>query len=175
MNIDLDHSAGRSRIRGLFYLIVRMAHVGQVLDGTHSSAAGRYHASGQRALYMSPTPDWAAIALSASLSDGHPRVIVPLDVDWAEVVDLRDLTACAAAGVTPQDADASWAEGGDERPSWTLADRVRNTGCDGLIDPSKLSFFSGAWHLVLFAWNQPGRPGSGPEEIPSSASFGEVG
>ena len=43
---------------------------------------------------------------------------------------------------------------GEEPPSWTVSDRARAIGAAGLIDPSRRA--PGAWHLVLFRWNEAG-------------------
>jgi len=160
VDVELSQRDGRTLIRGRFFRIVPRQRAGLAIHGSRPDAAGRFHAPGQPALYMSPTAEWAAIGLSThAMRDGDSRVVVPLDVTWAEVIDLRNGADCRAAGVSPKDADAPWRDRGleGEKPKpWTLADRVRFIGCDGLIDPSKLK--KGAWHLVLFEWNQPNRP-----------------
>jgi len=121
---------------------------------------GRYHAPGQTALYMSPTAEWARVAVSGYMrEDGLARVIFPLLVSQAYVLDLRNEKACLKLGVDREQANVSWRKvlaTGGRPPSWDVADAARGGGADDLIDRSRLR--PGAWHATLFRWNALGGP-----------------
>jgi RES domain-containing protein len=93
--------------------------------------------------------------------DARPAAmeILGVEVEAAGIVDLRDASARAAAGIDLSDAVAPWQEiaaiGGTPR-SWIVRDRLFEIGANGLIDPSRTS--PGLWHLVLFRWNQADAP-----------------
>lgn len=124
------------------------------------SGQGRFHHDGQPALYMSPHPDWAWLAVAPYVRDGDPpRIAVPLALTGAALADLRDPAACRALGVDPADAAADWRGqlGRGERPvSWRASDAVRDAGADGMIYPSRTA--PERWHIVLFRWNHAGGP-----------------
>ena len=87
------------------------------------------------------------------------RVIFPLLVSEARVLDLRDEGACLRLGVDRERANTSWRKtlaAGGRPPSWDIADAARGMGADGLIDRSRLR--PGAWHVALFHWNALGGP-----------------
>lgn len=160
LDVEIQQSDGETRVSGLFYRLVLDQHATKAFERRLSESSGRFHAPGQSALYMSPTAEWARVALAPVIArDGLDRVVTTALVGSARILDLRDERQCAAVGVNRDDADAAWREpvgAGRPPPSWTLADKVRNEGFDGIIDPSKL--LPGAWHLILFEWNIAGRP-----------------
>ena len=123
-------------------------------------SAGRYHRPGQPALYMSPSAEWARIAVSGYMrEDGLPRVIVPLEMSVAHVLDQRDPEACLALGIERDASNVSWRPmlaASGEPPSWRNADAARAAGADGIIDRSR--HIEGGWHLTLFRWNELGGP-----------------
>ena len=128
---------------------------GEVLAGT--VRAGRYNRPGERTLYMSGSP--AGVAAAMARYGDAPRTVVPLVVAADNVVDLRDVGACAAPGIDPPRAKEDWIaalDRGDEPPSWRVANRLRAIGADGLIDGSRR--LPGEAHIVLFRWNLPGAP-----------------
>ena len=131
-----------------------------MLDPPGPESAGRYHRPGEAVLYMSPTLDWARIAVATYMrKDGIARVAVPLELDGAWVVDQRDRSACSALGIDPALSALPWQDAlqrGEEPPSWINATKARAAGADGLIDPSRS--IPGGWHLDLFRWNTPGDP-----------------
>ena len=141
---------------GLDALCWRAVLVGQertALDGT--TRAGRYNRPGVRTLYMSSSPEGVAAAM-ARYRD-VPRSLLGLRVAANRLVDLRNATACAALGIDPARGKVDWIAALDRNeapPSWAVADRARALGAAGLIDPSRRA--PGAWHLVLFRWNEPG-------------------
>ncbi len=144
-------------ISGTFWRIVWRDRLHAVLSGV-LSPEGRLHHSGQKALYISPTPQWAAMAVNAYLRDDDPlRVLVELDVTEARVADLRDPEVCDALGITVETAGVLWQpERAQGKPatSWQASDAVRRTEADGLIYPARS--YPDRWHLVLHRWNVPG-------------------
>jgi hypothetical protein len=147
-------------IEGRFYRITRTDRAHIVLDPPRPVDCGRYHAPGQTALYMSPTAEWARVAVSGYMrEDGLPRVIFPLLVSRAHILDLRDESACLRLGLDRERANIPWRKilaAGGRPPSWDVADAVRSIDADGLIDRSRLR--PGAWHVTLFRWNALGGP-----------------
>ena len=130
-------------------------HEGGVLEGT--VRAGRDNRAGERTLYVSGSPEGVAAAM-ARYRDA-PRTAVPLVVVADDLIDLRDVGACAAHGIDPTRAKEDWnaaLDRGEEPPSWRIADQLRATGADGLIDGSRRA--PGEAHIVLFRWNRPGAP-----------------
>lgn len=159
------------RISGHFFRAVAAEHSGAVLVPRASESAGRYHRPGEPLLYTSARRAWSIIAVSGYMrEDRHPRVVVPLMVEGAFVVDQRDEEACRALGIDPELSNASWKtalDEGREPPSWSVADIARAGGADGIIDRSRM--IPGGWHLNLFRWNDLGGPlvsvCGDPEEI----------
>jgi len=147
-------------VSGRFWRAIRADRVGQVLDPPGPESAGRYHRPGQPALYLTASEQWATIAVSGYMrEDGLPRMIVPVLLDAARVLDQRDAAACAALGIDRDASNISWRPvlaAGGEPPSWRNADAARAIGAHGIIDRSR--HIPGGWHVALFRWNQPGAP-----------------
>jgi RES domain-containing protein len=148
------------RIGGTFFRSVLADRVDRVLEPPGPESAGRYHRPGQPALYITAEADWAAVVTgNYAAEDGLARVIVPLELDFADVLDQRDEAACAMLEIEVADATGRWRphlREGREPPSWRNADAAREAGADGIIDPSR--GIIGGWHVALFRWNQPGSP-----------------
>ncbi len=112
---------------GTLYRIAFAKYAGAVLDGV-IHPEGRFHYDGQPALYASPSPETAAIAIDIYLkSDDAPRVMVPLKVTGASVVDLRDRATCERYGIDPTWPSVPWADQrakGDPATSWKASDVV---------------------------------------------------
>lgn len=148
------------RISGRFWRAVALDRVGQVLDAPGPDSAGRYHRPGQPALYITPQADWATIAIGRYLlADGVERVVVPLELDGAQMFDQRDSTACAALGIDPAQSQVRWNDelaAGRQPLSWRVSDAAREAGAQGIIDVSR--GIEGGWHACLFTWNSPGAP-----------------
>jgi RES domain-containing protein len=147
-------------LSGRFFRAVRADRVDAVLAPPGPESAGRYHRQGQPALYITAEAGWAAIALGSYMAeDGLPRVIVPLEVDAAQVFDQQDDAACQALGINSEDGNVRWRlalEKGEEPASWRNADAARASGADGIIDRSR--GITGGWHVALFRWNALGGP-----------------
>ncbi len=116
------------------------------------------HRPGEAALYMSPRAEWAIAAVSGYMrEDGHARVLLPLRIGEAYVLDQHDEEACRSLSLDRERSNEPWRAAlaaGREPASWSASDAGRRVGADGLIDsPRKLP---GGWHLTLFRWNALG-------------------
>ncbi len=143
-------------ISGTFYRIVFAEYAHSVLDGV-IHPEGRFHHDGQPALYASPSPETAAVAIDIYLKpDDADRVIIPLRLTNARLADLRDPAVCDALGVDPLWASVPWADErakGQPATSWRASDAVRQSGANGMIYASRRE--PSRWHVVLFSWNKP--------------------
>ncbi len=148
------------KITGRFYRAVLADRVEHVLGSPGPESAGRYHRLGEPALYITPHADWAVIALGGYMADdGLSRVVVPVELDAAYVVDQHDEAACAALGIDRDLSQRPWRkalEAGEQPPSWRNSDAARLAGADGIIDRSR--GIAGGWHVALFRWNELGGP-----------------
>ena len=162
------------QVSGRFYRSNLADRIEHVLDGPDS--AGRYHRPGQPVIYITSQADWAVIATGIyAREDGLARVIVPLDLDGASVLDQRDASVRDAYGIKLDDAMARWSPHlaqGRDAPSWRNADAARAAGAEGIVDPSR-GIVDG-WHIALFRWNEPGAPqlrvAGGPFSLDYAAS-----
>ncbi|MCK0531923.1 RES family NAD+ phosphorylase [Sphingobium agri] len=155
-----DISPSLRMVSGRFFRSVLADRVDDVLKSPSPDSAGRHHRPGQAVLYMSPQLEWAMIAVSGYIrEDGRPRVVVPLIVGEAHVLDQRDEHACSLLGIDRDLSNAQWRQAlmaGREPPSWRNADVARSAGADGIIDRSRM--IPGGWHVNLFRWNELGGP-----------------
>ncbi|MES2542438.1 MAG: RES family NAD+ phosphorylase [Pseudomonadota bacterium] len=143
---------GLRHLDGLFYRIVPAARADQALAPA-VSPEGRFHQSGQPTLYVSPRPDWAEHAIPTYVRDTDPPLVINEQRLTTKVLDLRDPVQCKAAQMEPTLAAIPWLPQraqGLPASSWTVSDRARALGADGMIytarsEPSR-------WHLVLFRW-----------------------
>ncbi|WP_299944095.1 RES family NAD+ phosphorylase [uncultured Ruegeria sp.] len=104
---------------------------------------GRFHHSGQFALYASFSVEGAGIAIKRYVSKNDlPRVIQRFQISKARLLDIRGQ---ASASIVWQ----QLRETGALSPTWRYSDDARATGADGLLYSSRsrpeLS------HLVLFS------------------------
>lgn len=147
-------------LAGQFYRAVLSENARAVLAAPGLQSAGRYHRQGQSALYVSPRPEWSVIAVSGYMrEDGLPRVLIPLRVMGARVVDQRDKARCLQMGIIPELSNRPWRpalQQGQTPDAWENADRARALGADGIIDCSRM--IPGGWHLCLFRWNTENAP-----------------
>jgi len=155
-----DQRSPLLRISGRFFRAVLVDRVDQVLARPSPGSAGRCHRLGQPTLYTSAKPEWAIRAIAGYMrEDGRPRVVVPLMIGEAEVVDQRDEKSCIRLGIDRDLSNQSWRPvlaAGGEPPSWRNADIARAVGADGIIDRSRA--IPDGWHLNLFRWNDLGGP-----------------
>ncbi len=107
-----------------------------------SAPEGRFHHSGQFAVYASLTPEGCAVAIRRYLQPGDPlREIVPLSITATR---LADLSGQAAASVVWQDIRA----GGKPAPTWAFSDAARAAGAEGMLYSSRSR--PELTHLVIF-------------------------
>lgn len=148
------------RISGYFFRTIPVERLAYVLDLPKHGSSGRYHRPGQPILYMSPVKEWSIRAVSGYMrADGIRRVVVPLYIDEAFVLDQNDEMACRVLGIDPELSKKPWIPAlkvNREPPSWKNSDLARGYGADGIIDCSRL--IPGGWHLNLFRWNELGAP-----------------
>ncbi len=146
-------------IAGTFWRSVFTSDVGRILQGA-KSPEGRYHHDGQKALYLSPSPEYSRIAIDTYLRpDDPPRLIVPLALTNASLADLREPKVQRALGLNGTEASVPWQPQrafGQPATAWIASDAARGAGADGIIyaartDPAR-------WHIVLFQWNQSDGP-----------------
>lgn len=142
-----------STLDGLFYRIVPADRADHALSPA-ISPEGRFHHSGQPALYVSSRPDWAEHAIKTYVRDTDPpRVICELRLTGARVIDLRRPDHCTAFGIDPSLAAVPWLPeraAGFPASTWEVSDHARASGAHGMIytarsEPSR-------WHLTLFRW-----------------------
>ncbi|MEJ8563036.1 RES family NAD+ phosphorylase [Yoonia sp. GPGPB17] len=136
------------------YRIVFAEFANTVLEGA-IHPEGRFHHADQPALYASPSPDTAAIAIQIYLKpDDPPRVLVPLSLRNARMVDLRDIDTCKVLGIDPAWSTVPWSDeraAGRPATSWRASDAARAAGADGMLYASRRT--PDRWHVVLFSWN----------------------
>jgi len=145
-------------LSGRFYRIIFATDLPNVLDGA-LSPEGRFHHHNQRTIYMSPSPQAAAVAVNIYLKpDDPPRLVVPLRISAARILDFRTPETEKSLGLEWRETAVPWAKqraAGLPATSWRASDAARAAGADGMIYPSR-TLPSRWWHLVLFDWNTPG-------------------
>ncbi|TCR91605.1 RES family NAD+ phosphorylase [Rhizobium sp. BK376] len=148
------------KVSGIFFRSVMADRVDQVLDPPGPASAGRYHRLGEPTLYTSAALEWSIMAIAGYMrEDQRPRVVVPLRVSEAVVLDQHDEQACRQLGIDRDLSNESWRialSEGREPASWRNVDIARSAGADGIIDRSRM--IPGGWHLNLFRWNELGGP-----------------
>ena len=146
-------------LSGRFYRIIFASKLPAVLDGV-LSPKGRFHHDRERAIYMSPSVEAAAVAVNIYLmSNDPPRLVVPLRFSNAAILDFRTPETEETLGLKWRETAVPWAEqraAGLPATSWRASDRTRSR-CRRMIYPSR-TLPSRWWHLVLFCWNVPGAP-----------------
>ncbi|HEX9858924.1 MAG TPA: RES family NAD+ phosphorylase [Paracoccaceae bacterium] len=144
-------------LSGTFYRIVFAEDLPRLLQGA-KAPEGRFHHSGQPALYVSPTPQAAGFAIASYLRpDDPPRIIAPLRIDAPRIADLRDPGTLNALRLTGDETSIPWQPQrtlGLPASTWRASDVVRNSGADGMIYTARSA--PDRWHLVLFRWNVAG-------------------
>lgn len=142
---------------GSFYRIVFADNLQNLLAPVRNPE-GRFHHNNQQALYTSCTPEGAHLALGYyAQPEDPPRLIVELNVNGADLFDLRDKAACGELSLNYDDATVRWQNeraAGGPATTWRISDAVRATGADGMYYPS--SSRPDVFHMVLFRWNSLG-------------------
>ena len=102
---------------------------------------GRFHHSGQWAIYGSLTPEGCAVAIARYLREGDPpRMVVPLQI----TARVLDCSGQPGLSVVWQDVRA----GGAVAPTWAASDAARASGAQGMLYSSRSR--PDLTHLVLF-------------------------
>lgn len=148
-------SSQSTKVTGRFWRILPATALDAALDPV-ISASGRFHHDGQRALYCSPTAQAAGRAVAPYLKPGAaPALAIPLVLERASVLDLRDLNVLQHLGLQGHEADRPWIpelRAGLPATSWRASDAARQAGADGMIYTARSA--PHRWHLVLFRWNE---------------------
>ncbi|MCK0095289.1 RES domain-containing protein [Yoonia sp. F2084L] len=93
---------------GIYYRMKALTEAADILAPAHAPE-GRSHREGQRALYLSASPEGCVVATARYTDDATPgRGIFPLRVTNARVVDLRDDAATAALGIDTRHRAIEW-------------------------------------------------------------------
>lgn len=102
---------------------------------------GRFHHSGQVAVYASLSAEGATVAIRRYLADGVPRVLVPMWLDASAVVDIRD---DRGPSIIWQDvrAEGAWS------PTWDFSDAARGKGAQAMLYASRTR--PDLSHVVVF-------------------------
>lgn len=91
---------------------------------------GRFHYQGQVAIYASLSAEGAAVAIRRYLTDGMPRVLVPMWLDAGAVMDVRDNRSASVIWQDRRDAGA-WS------PTWDFSDAARRKGAQAMLYASR--------------------------------------
>ena len=146
-------------LSGIFYRLKETARAGEILAPAHSPE-GRFHHDGQKAIYLSETPEGCRVAMSYYARPGDPpQTMFALHLSGARILDLRDADQCARFGIDPGNANIRWQNqraAGQIASTWAISDAARAAGADGMLNPSRSH--PELTHLVLFRWNTPGAP-----------------
>lgn len=106
----------------------------RVLADTPAAAAkapeGRFHHSGQIAVYASLTAEGANVAIQRYLNDGVERILIPMWLTSHRVADARGMPA---ASIVWQDLRAA----GQASPTWMFSDAARHAGADAMLYSSR--------------------------------------
>lgn len=148
-----------TRLSGRFWRAITADHLDCVTDGARHPE-GRFHHDGQPALYLSPRPEFARLAIAAYVrADDPARLVVPLLVGTVDLLDLREPTVHAALGLKGTEASTPWQPeraAGHPATSWIASDAARSAGANGIIYGARSD--ASRWHVVLFRWNATGGP-----------------
>ena len=154
-------------ISGRFYRIIFESDLARVLDRV-PNPEGRFHHDRQPALYLSPSHNAARVAIDSYYrSNDAARVIVPLKLSGANILDFREVATSDRLGLMGGETTVHWRrERRAKKPatSWRASDAARAAGADGMIYHSRKA--PPLWHIVLFAWNQKGAPTLAQDGLP---------
>lgn len=126
---------------GFSGIIWRAAFEGQSPLVPASAPEGRFHHSGQTALYASLTPEGCRVAIRRYLrTDDPPRVIHPLRFAAVRVIDMSGR----------HELSIIWQDLRTEGPSptWAVSDRLRTEGWQAMLYSSRSR--PDLTHIVIF-------------------------
>jgi RES domain len=102
--------------------------------------SGRFHHSGQLAIYASLSPAGAELAMRRYAADGIRRILVPLRLMTNRAADIRGVAALA-----------DWQDfirRGETPPTWPLSDAAIQLGAEAMVYSSRSS--PRLSHVVVF-------------------------
>lgn len=94
------------------------------------SPEGRFHHSGQVAIYASLSEEGTYVAVCRYLEDNAPRVLVPM---WLNADKVADERGNADASIVWQDIHAA----GERSPTWRYSDAARAAGAQAMLYSSR--------------------------------------
>lgn len=146
-------------ISGTFYRM-RFKSASATLLHPAQSPLGRWHHNGQKALYLSETPEGTRVASRLYFKPDDPRrQIYPIRVSDARVLNLRTIEALHHYAIDAKEKHCIWHDlpvQGKPSPTWAISDAIRTLGFDGMLCPSRSR--PELTHLTLFRWNEPAAP-----------------
>ena len=146
-------------LEGTFYRLIDTARAGDILAPAQSPE-GRFHHAGQKAMYLSETPEGCHVAMAYYTRPDSPiQMLFALTLSHAFILDLRDPAQCARFEIDPTNANNRWQNErakGLPASTWGISDAARKAGADGLLSPSRSR--SELTHLTLFRWNTRAAP-----------------
>ncbi|RYG90687.1 RES domain-containing protein [Loktanella sp. IMCC34160] len=155
------------QVSGRFWRAGFRDRAGMILEPA-GAPEGRWHHSGQTCLYLSATPEGCRVAMKVYLQeDDPPRAVFPVKVTATVVTDLRTEAVREALGIALADIHVFWAKiasAGQRPATWSISDRLRDAGFDGILTPSRSR--PDLTHLSLFRWNGLGLPKVEPDGPP---------
>lgn len=102
---------------------------------------GRFHHSGQAAAYASLSVEGTHVAINRYLSDGVPRVLVPM---WLRAEKVADVRGVKGASVVWQDVRNAQIPS----PTWRYSDEAREAGAAAMLYSSRSR--PDLTHVVIF-------------------------
>jgi RES domain-containing protein len=102
---------------------------------------GRFHHSGQIAVYASLSAEGAGVAIQRYLADGVERALIPMRLTAERVADARGMKS---ASVVWQDSRAA----GEASPTWPFSDAARAEGAQAMLYSSRSR--PDLTHVVVF-------------------------
>lgn len=121
----------------------RIINQGQNPEKSVLAPEGRFHHSGQTAIYTSLSAEGCAVAIARYIGAGDPdREIITLHIEATRILDMRGHRELS---VVWQDIRAA----GATAPTWAVSDAARDAGTQGLLYSSRSR--PDLSHLVLFA------------------------
>ena len=129
--------------------------------GGRRGAARRSDRPGVECLYTSMRMETAWLEAQQGFAfKAQPMTLCAYGVDCAGAIDLSSAAARASANVAREELACAWeeiADGGDEPPSWRIADRLRGDGVAGVLAPSFAHRFEAVDVNAVF-WRRSAEP-----------------
>ena len=143
-----------SPLSGRFWRAIFEGDDAQLLKPA-GAPAGRWHHSGQTALYCSMQPDACRVSINSfKTADDPPRKIYAIDIMADRIVDLRISSRRDTLNTSLDTIHAEWKEAqttGQIAETWRLSDKLRALGVQGILSPSRSR--PDLTHLTLLDWN----------------------